>query len=75
MVEQNAQVQQMFNDGVIKQDLNGQYVPVMDPAESEYIQSQISMSKRKATMTASEAEQINANIENLNEREANLDMQ
>ena len=55
MAVQNAQVQRMFDDGIIKQDNNGQYVPVMDPSESEYIRSEISKSKQKPTMSVGEA--------------------
>ena len=40
-----AQVQDMFDDGVIKQDEGGNYVPVLDPNEKAYIREQTSASK------------------------------
>ena len=35
--QQTQQVADMFENGVLKQDENGNYVPVMDPNETEHI--------------------------------------
>ena len=48
----------MFEDGLLKQNDQGQYEAVLDPAESEYIKSEISKTKRKNAMSAVEAEEI-----------------
>ena len=55
----------MFEEGILKQNDNGQYEAVLDPAESEYIKSEISRSKRKNCMSALEAEEIQKQLERL----------
>ena len=52
------QVQTMFDAGLIKHGDDGSFVPVDNPAEREHIKKQVSLSKRKQTMSAAEAEQI-----------------
>ena len=55
----------MFEDGLLKQNDKGQYEAVLDPAESEYIRSEISKTKRKNAMSAVEAEEIQKQLEKL----------
>ena len=45
LVAQTHQVQSMFDNGVIKEDDQGNFVPVMDPAESEHLRRQNTASK------------------------------
>ena len=66
LIRKTNDVQRMFDEGILKCGPDGNYQAVVDPAESEQIRSEVSMSKRKAAMTAVEAEQINANLERLN---------
>ena len=40
----------MFDEGVIKPDGQGNYVPVTDPAEKEQIKQEVSLSKRRQTL-------------------------
>ena len=63
--EQTKDVQRMFEDGLLKQNDQGQYEAVLDPAESEYIRSEISKTKRKNAMSAVEAEEIQKQLEKL----------
>ena len=63
--EQTKDVQRMFEDGLLKQNDQGQYEAVLDPAESEYIRSEISKTKRKNAMSAVEAEEIQRQLEKL----------
>ena len=56
--DQTKDVQKMFEDGLLKQNDKGEYEAVLDPAESEYIRSEISKTKRKNAMSAVEAEEI-----------------
>ena len=44
----------MFEEGVIKEDGNGNYVPVLDPNEKAHIKTQITESKKKAQMEAAQ---------------------
>ena len=55
----------MFENGILKQNELGQYEAVLDPAESEYIKSEISKTKRKNAMSAIEAEEIQRQLEKL----------
>ena len=48
----------MFDDGVIKQDAGGQFVPVTNQAEQEHIRAEVQRSKRKQTLAPAETEQI-----------------
>ena len=66
LLRKTNDVQRMFDDGILKCGTDGRYQAVVDPAESEHIRFEVSMSKRKAAMTAVDAEQINANLERLN---------
>ena len=61
----------MFEEGILKIGVNGRYEAVVDPTESEHIRSEVSMSKRKATMSAAEAERLNIQLDSLNNDEAN----
>ena len=63
--QQTKDVQKMFEDGLLKQNDQGQYEAVLDPAESEYIRSEISKTKRKNAMSAIEAEEIQRQLEKL----------
>ena len=63
---QNQQVQEMFDDGVIKQDDSGSYVPVMDPNEKAFIRQQTAESKKKAVMQQNQQQQQSANQEQAN---------
>ena len=64
---QTQDVQKMFEDGVLKTNENGQYEAVLDPAESEYLKSEISKTNRKNCMSAVEAEQIQKQLEGAEE--------
>ena len=55
----------MFENGILKQNELGQYEAVLDPAESEYIKSEISKTKRKNCMSGAEAEEIQKQLEKL----------
>ena len=55
----------MFEDGILKKNDQGQYQAVIDPAESEYIRSEVSKTKRKNAMSAVEAEEIQKQLERL----------
>ena len=55
----------MFENGILKQNELGQYEAVLDPAESEYIKSEISKTKRKNCMSGAEAEKIQKQLEKL----------
>ena len=63
--EQTKDVQRMFEEGILKQNDEGQYQAVLDPAESEYIRSEVSRTKRKNCMSALEAEEIQKSLEKL----------
>ena len=52
----------MFDDGVIKPNPNGGYMPVTDPAEQESIRKSVTLSKRKQTLSPAEANQIQQNL-------------
>ena len=65
LLEQTQDVQQMFENGLLKKNDQGKYEAVLDPAESEYIKSEVSKTKRKMAMTAVEAEEINRQLERL----------
>ena len=56
----NQAVQEMFNNGVLKQDDQGNIVPVLDPEESESIRSQYANASRRRPMTEAEIDQVNA---------------
>ena len=56
----------MFDDGLLKLNAQGQYEAVRDEAESEYIRSEVSKTKRKKTMTPEEADLYNVTLDNLN---------
>ena len=55
----------MFEDGLFKQNDKGQYEAVLDPAESKYIRSEISKTKRKNAISAVEAGEIQKQLEKL----------
>ena len=56
-------VQQMFDEGVIKQTPDGRYQAVLDPEESEQLRSvQAQISKRRPIREA-DIDRINANIQ------------
>ena len=63
--EQTRDIQMMFEDGILKKNDQGQYQAVIDPAESEYIRSEVSKTKRKNAMSAVEAEEIQKQLERL----------
>ena len=71
----HSQVQNMIDEGFIKQGDEGSLVPVLNPAESEYLKSEMSKKKAKLTMTPDEVDQLNANIDKLNARSGDADMQ
>ena len=52
----------MFDEGLIKHGDDGSFVAVDNPAEREHIKKQTTMSKRKQTMSAAEAEKIQASL-------------
>ena len=59
----------MFEDGILKKNELGQYQAVVDPAESEYIRSEVSKTKRKNAMSGLEAEEIQKQLEKLENEE------
>ena len=61
------QVEAMFDEGLIKHADDGSFVAVENPAEREHIKKQITMSKRKQTMSAAEAQQIQQNLPDVHE--------
>ena len=63
--EQTRDIQMMFEDGILKKNDQGQYQAVIDPAESEFIRSEVSKTKRKNAMSAVEAEEIQKQLERL----------
>jgi hypothetical protein len=46
----------MFDDGILKDNGEGGYMAVTNPAEQEQIRKSVTLSKRKMTMSAAEAE-------------------
>ena len=46
----------MFEAGLLKQGDDGSYVAVDNPLEREHIKKQVTINKRKQTMSAAEAE-------------------
>ena len=63
LVAQTHQVKTMFEDGVIKQDPNGNYVPVLDPSEKEQIRQTISLSKQRPAAGSSIVSHQNHDLE------------
>ena len=59
----------MFENGILKKNELGQYQAVVDPAESEYIRSEVSKTKRKNAMSGLEAEEIQKQLEKLENEE------
>ena len=57
------QVQQMFDDGALKRDDNGQFVPVTDPNESEHIRSQHGQETRRRPIFEADIDRINQEVE------------
>ena len=58
----HGQVQQMFNEGVIKQSEAGGFEAVMNPAESEHIKSVIAEQSKRRPINEAEIDRINASI-------------
>ena len=45
----------MFDNGVLKLDEEGSYVPVTDPAEQQHIRHQVSLSKQRSQQDGGQA--------------------
>lgn len=56
MEEKQGEVEKLFENGLLKQDENGNYQAVLNPEESEYIKSEVSKIKMRKTMSPEEAD-------------------
>ena len=65
MKQEHVEVHKMFENGLLKIGAGGQYEAVRDEAESEYIRSEVSKTKRKKTLSPDEADLINVSLQNL----------
>ena len=54
-----ASVQQMFDDGVLKQSEDGKYEAVLDPSESENLRIQNAQASRRRPIGEDEIDRIN----------------
>ena len=59
----------MFDDGVLKHDENGKFVPVMDPEESEMIKSNRADQSKRRPINEEDIDRINEDLD-LMERNA-----
>ena len=55
------QVQSMIDDGALKENEDGGFTAVLDPAESEYLRAQAAASKRRP-MGEAEIDRINEDL-------------
>ena len=62
LLEKHKEVENMFEDGILKIGMNGKYEAVRDENEAESIRSEVSKSKRRQNITAADAEQINVQL-------------
>jgi hypothetical protein len=53
----------MFDDGALKRDDQGRFIPVVDPNESEHIRSQRGQDTRRRPMTEADIDRINAEVD------------
>ena len=53
----------MFDDGALKRDDQGRFVPVIDPNESEHIRSNRGQDTRRRPMTEADIDRINAEVD------------
>ena len=66
MAEQmHSQVQQMFDDGILKQGDDGSYQPVFDAEESERIKSATKTRRERAQMTQQELDKLNQDLDKM----------
>ena len=57
----------MFDDGLLKVGAGGKYEAVVDASESEQIRSESSMSKKRASMPAADADLASVHLENIDD--------
>ena len=60
-----GQVQKMFDDGVLKAGEDGSYVPVVDPAESEYLRSKKKPKTKRQPMTEEQIDKVNQDLDKM----------
>ena len=60
--EMRSQVQQLFEDGLLKQNQDGKFEAVVDPAESDQIRSEYAQASRQRPVGNEEIQEINANL-------------
>ena len=60
--EMRSQVQQLFEDGLLKQNQDGKFEAVVDPAESDQIRSEYAQASRQRPVANEEIQEINANL-------------
>jgi hypothetical protein len=54
----HGEVEQMFNEGILKRDEEGRYVAVTDPDESNHIRSSIASASKNKPDNRGDAAQI-----------------
>ena len=54
----HGEVEQMFNEGILKRDEEGRYVAVTDPEESNHIRSSIASASKNKPDNRGDAAQI-----------------
>ena len=65
--DMRLQVQQLADDGFIKQGETGRLEPVLDPNESEYIRSNTAQATKRTKVTPAAMQALNQQLDDLNE--------
>ena len=60
-----SKFKQIFDDGLVKQNIHGNYEIVQDPNEREHIKQEKITKRRRKTMTAADAELAGVTLDNL----------
>ena len=60
-----SQVEEMFNNGIHKHDVNGNFQAVMDPNESEHIKSNIANQSKRRPINEADIDRINQDLDKM----------
>ena len=60
-----SQVEEMFNNGILKHDENGHFQAVIDPNESEHIRSNIANQTKRRPINEADIDRINQDLDKM----------
>ena len=63
----HSQVQQMFDEGILKAGINGKYQAVLDPNESEHIRSTNAQASKMRQTNMEDINLLNQQLDGMNE--------